>query len=96
MTDYKLALLGTVNKRLTFVPSSFSNPKVREVLSTLFGFNENVAIYSYVPKKNRAVVLLSTFHYDTEIQGPKNKPRMFTDYNRSNGGVDNMDKCLFE
>uniref|UniRef100_A0AAG5D1Q7 PiggyBac transposable element-derived protein domain-containing protein n=2 Tax=Anopheles atroparvus TaxID=41427 RepID=A0AAG5D1Q7_ANOAO len=96
MLDYKLALLGTVNKRRTFVPNNFSNPKGREVQSTVFGFSENVTMCSYIPKKNRAVVLLSTIHYDKKIQGPKKKPQMIIDYNKFKGGVDSMDKCLSE
>lgn len=47
-------------------------------------------------KKNKSVVLLSTSHYNIEIEGPKRKPIMILDYNKSKGGVDNMDKCLGE
>ena len=39
---------------------------------------------------------MSTSHYDMEITGPKNKPKMIDDYNKLKGGVDNMDKYLSE
>lgn len=53
MLDYKLALLGTVNKRRTFVPTCFANPNGREIQSTLFAFSSNVTMCSYIPKKKQ-------------------------------------------
>lgn len=96
MVDNSLALLGTCNKRRMFVPASFANPKGREAESTLFGFCNNMTMCSYVPKKNKAVVMLSTCHDTTETAGPKRKPLLILDYNKHKGGVDNMDKCLTE
>lgn len=96
MLDYNLSILGTVNKRRTFIPAEFSNPRGRAVESSIFGFSNNISMCSYVPKKNKSVVLLSTSHYNIEIEGPKRKPIMILDYNKSKGGVDNMDKCLGE
>ena len=40
--------------------------KTRERLLTLFGFYEKVTICSYVPKKNKAVILLNTMHDDAQ------------------------------
>lgn len=34
----------------------------REEFSTSFGYHEKVTICSYVPKKKKAVILLSTMH----------------------------------
>uniref|UniRef100_A0A182XES8 DDE_Tnp_1_7 domain-containing protein n=1 Tax=Anopheles quadriannulatus TaxID=34691 RepID=A0A182XES8_ANOQN len=96
ISDYKLSILGTVNKKRTFVPAFFVNPKGRIPESTLFGFSENVCLCSYVQKKNKCVILMSTSHYDMEITGPKYKPKMIDDYNKLKGGVDNMDKYLSE
>uniref|UniRef100_A0A182XQ41 PiggyBac transposable element-derived protein domain-containing protein n=1 Tax=Anopheles quadriannulatus TaxID=34691 RepID=A0A182XQ41_ANOQN len=95
-TNGKTPSLGTVNKRRTFLPPMFANPHGREIQSTLYGFSENISICSYIPKKNKSVVMLSTMHYDKDVQGPKEKPAMIIDYNKFKGGVDNMDKCLSE
>ena len=51
---------------------------------------------SYVPKKTKAVLVLSTMHYTPEVEGPKKKPVLILDYNKNKGGVDNMDNCLAE
>lgn len=96
MIDNNLSILGTCNKRRTFVPAAFANPKRREAESSMFGFYNNVTMCSYVPKKNKAVVMLSTTHYTSETSGPKKKPLLILDYNKTKGGVDNMDKCLSE
>lgn len=96
LKDNKLSILGTVNKRRRFVPKEFLASKDRQVLSTRFGFANDVAMSSYVPKKNKAVVLLSTSHYDTEISDTKSKPQMILDYNKTKGATDTMDKMLSE
>lgn len=51
MQDYKLSILGTVNKRRTFVPFELMVTKGRETESTKFVFQNNVTMCSYIPKK---------------------------------------------
>ena len=65
------------------------------MFSSKFGFHDQLSLCSYVPKKGRAVVLLSTFHHRTEIsEGRPRKPQIINDYNRSKGGVDTLDQCV--
>ena len=48
-----------------------------------------------MPKKQKAVILLSTMHATSEIDsttGEKKKPSMITFYNKTKGGVDTADK----
>ena len=71
MMDYNLSMLGTVNKGRKFVPPQFVTPKGREVESTIFGFSNNITMCYYVPKKTKAVLVLSTMHYTPEVEGPK-------------------------
>lgn len=69
--------------------------KSREVYSSLFGFHENVMICSYVPKKNKAVILLSTMHVDMNVSATqKKKPELIQYYNKTKIGVDRMDQML--
>ena len=96
MMNNNLSMLGTVNKRRKFVPPQFATPKGREVESTIFGFSNNITMCSYVPKKTKAVLVLSTMHYTPEVEGPKNKSVLILDYKKNKDGVDNMDKCLAE
>ena len=65
------------------------------MLSSLFGFHENlVSIYDYVPKKNKAVKLLSTVHYSKRCEGKAMKPEAINFYNANKGGVDSMDQMV--
>lgn len=57
--------------------------QIREPQSSLFGFNGDVTICSYVPKKKKAVILLSTLHHDKSISGAKNNPEIITFYNKT-------------
>lgn len=93
----ELAYVGTVRSNKTFVPSLFLKHKSREVYSTLFGFCDgNVSLCSYVPKKNKAVLLISTVHYTTQVddENIKKKPIAILDYNSNKCGVDTMDQML--
>lgn len=94
LQSWRLSMVGTMKKNKTCLPPEFKASSRREELSTEFGFGENKMICSYVPKKNRAVVLLSTTHFDNEISDIKQKPKMILFYNETKGAVDTMDKML--
>ncbi|KAF7199111.1 putative LOC107390256-like protein [Nothobranchius furzeri] len=67
--------------------------KSRVVLSSLFGFTSTAV--SYIPKRRRNVLLLSTKHHQVQIQeGPQQKPTIIIYYNRCKGAVDNLDKLV--
>jgi len=69
--------------------------KSRPQYSSLFGFHEKVTFCSYVPKNNKAVILLSTMHNDAVINDDeKKKPHMITFYNMYKSGVDTMDQMV--
>lgn len=62
-----LTCVGTLRKNKRCIPANFLPHRVREVGSNVFGFRRNMTIVSYVPKKNRAVILLSTMHHSNAI-----------------------------
>ena len=53
---------GTLRQNKAYLPSEFLPNRQREAHSSLFGFTETTTIVSYVPKKGRAVNLMSTLH----------------------------------
>jgi len=56
-------------------------------------------IVSYVPKKNKNVLMLSTMHKQGDIDvesGEQRKPEVITFYNFTKGGVDVVDKLKAE
>lgn len=56
-----------------------------------------MTLVSYVPKKNRAVIFLSTMHHDkAEDVNKKNKSEINLYYNSTKGGVDTLDQMVHE
>lgn len=77
------------------IPPEFVTVKKRAVYSSLFGFQKDTTIVSYVPKKSKNVILLSTMHNDDEIDestGEARKPEIITFYNTTKGAVDVVDE----
>ncbi|XP_049308583.1 piggyBac transposable element-derived protein 3-like [Bactrocera dorsalis] len=90
-----LSFVGTIRSNKACIPPEMKQNKIRAVLSSEFGFHQdNVAICSYVPKKNKAVILLSRVHYDKEVEGVKRKPAAIMHYNKTKVGIDAMDQML--
>ncbi|XP_036317699.1 piggyBac transposable element-derived protein 4-like, partial [Rhagoletis pomonella] len=85
LANWQISLVGTMKKNKACLPAEFKASSQREELSTLFGFGENRMICSYVPKKNKAVVLLSTLPFDHTISDIKKKPNIILFYNKTKG-----------
>lgn len=95
LANIGLSFVGTIRSNKKCVPKEMKKDPSRPVFSTLFGFHENlVSICSYVPKKNKAVNLLSTMHYTKHCEGETQKPEAILFYNANKGGVDCMDQML--
>ncbi|XP_047241326.1 piggyBac transposable element-derived protein 4-like [Girardinichthys multiradiatus] len=91
----KITMVGTVRKNKPELPPALLASKEREVFSSKFAFTPNTTLVSYLPKKNKNVVLLSTLHTDSDISIHEDrKPIIILDYNRNKGGVDNLDKLI--
>uniref|UniRef100_A0A3B3DQJ5 PiggyBac transposable element-derived protein domain-containing protein n=1 Tax=Oryzias melastigma TaxID=30732 RepID=A0A3B3DQJ5_ORYME len=89
-------LLGTIRSNKPELPPELTSVRGREVFSSRFAFTDVATLVSYVPRKNRNVLLLSTRHSTVEIchERKNKKPRIILDYNGTKGGVDNLDKLL--
>jgi len=89
----KLTIVGTLRKNNAVIPPAMLADRKREVHSTMFGFSGQTTIASYVPKKNKAVIMLSTMHHDRKVEPQMdNKPDIILDYNKTKGAVDTLDK----
>lgn len=89
-----LTFVGTVKKDKKAIPEEFLQNPVRPVRSSLYGFRDKTTLLSYVPKKNRAVILISSMHHSIEVNEDKRKPEIIAYYNATKCGVDIMDmKC---
>lgn len=89
-----LTLVGTIRKNRKEIPNEFLPSNKRTCGSNLYGFTKNTTLISHVPKKRKAVLLISTMHHSGEIDPETNKPEIIAYYNKTKGGVDTVDeKC---
>ena len=92
LLEKRLTLMGTLRSNKPEIPPSFQGTFQREVHSSTFGFTEKLTLCSYVPKKRKAVILLSSLHHDAIISdGEERKPKLILDYNSKKGAVDTID-----
>lgn len=88
-------LEGTIRKNRSELPPQLLTSKNRPVKSSKFVYTADTSLVSYVPKKGKNVVLMSTLHGDGRISDQEHhKPEIIMDYNATKGGVDNMDKLV--
>ena len=93
-TSYELARQLLERKNKPELPNGLLVVKGREVFSSKFAFT-TATLVSYIPKKNRNVVLLSMRHAKADVSDREDgKPVIALDYNRNKGGVDNLDKVI--
>ncbi|CAH2098380.1 unnamed protein product [Euphydryas editha] len=96
LSRHKLTAVGTMKSNKTCIPEKFKAGNRKEYTS-LFGFQQNLTLVSYIPKPRKNVFMLSSLHHQIEIDnstGTKQKPEIITFYNRTKGGVDNVDKLI--
>ncbi|KAJ7984140.1 hypothetical protein DPEC_G00364240 [Dallia pectoralis] len=94
LADKGLALVGTVRKNKPELPPALLATKTRRVLLSAFAFTPIATLVSYLARRNRNVLLLSTLHADARLSDRADrKPALILDYNRNKGGVDNLDKA---
>lgn len=99
LQNHKITMVGTIRKNKREIPPLFLDTKKREVNSSKFGYNKECLLVSYVPKKNKNVLMLSTMHKqgDIDVQsGEQRKPEVITFYNFTKGGVDVVDELKAE
>nr|XP_022907230.1 piggyBac transposable element-derived protein 4-like [Onthophagus taurus] len=92
LLEKKITFIGTLRKNKREIPPEFLPNKNRQPQSSLFGFQQDTALVSYVPRKNKAVILLSTMHDLPEVDEESHKPEIILSYNQTKGAVDTVDK----
>ncbi|XP_058645114.1 piggyBac transposable element-derived protein 4-like isoform X1 [Onychostoma macrolepis] len=91
----KMSMIGTVISNNPELPPALLSMKNRARLSSMFAFTDTHTLVSYCPRKNKNVLLMSTFHRDDKVSDKdQKKPEIILDYNHTKGGVDNLDKLV--
>lgn len=96
LKDNNLTIVATIQKNEKEIPSSFVTSERRELYSSKFRFSKNMTLVSYVPKKKKTALLLSTMHYDDALNDddPKKIPQIIEFYNRTKESIDVFDGMI--
>ena len=87
-------LIGTIRQIRKEVPGIMLPSKSRKLNSGLFLFSRDAMMVSYVPRKNKSVILLSSQHNDQAVSTAENaKPVIILDYNKSKGALIVLTRC---
>ena len=92
-----LTMIGTIRKNKVEIPPCFQASKTRDVYSTEFGFGQEgkIMLCSYVPRKRKAVTMISSYHHEKKVEPlPPCKPSLITDYNKTKGSIDTLDQLV--
>jgi hypothetical protein len=92
LLDNGMTLLGTMRKHRREIPPLLQANPNREKGSSIFVFTRLQTMVSYVPKKNKTVILYSTMHHDGRVDRETGKPDIILDYNATKGSVDTVDQ----
>ena len=94
LLENNLTILGTLRLHRREIPEFIHSTRGRAVMTSRFAFDHdaNIVLVSYLPKKNKNVVLLSSSHCAAQVEGPQNKPSIILQYNSIKGGVDTLDE----
>ncbi len=80
-----LKYIGTIRSNKLEIPVNFLKNKLRSVGSSLFAFKDFLTLVSFVPKKSKAVLLVSTNHHEAKINESTTKPEIIMDNNKYKG-----------
>lgn len=67
LLERNLTLVGTLRKSKREIPSEMLEGKKRIEGSSIFCFTDYCTMVSYMPKRDKLVLLLSTMHHDDAI-----------------------------
>ncbi|CAF1423305.1 unnamed protein product [Adineta ricciae] len=95
LLDVQTTLVGTIRRNKKEIPRELQpNTQLLEQ-SSIFCFDRQLTLVSYVPKKSHVVILLSSLHHDqTIVDDEKKEPEIILYYNDTKSGVDHMDQMV--
>ncbi|XP_048853998.1 uncharacterized protein LOC125721880 isoform X13 [Brienomyrus brachyistius] len=90
-----MTMVGPILRKKPELPPEISTLKERKVTSSEFLYTANTTLVSYISRKGKNVILMSTLHREGQISDREDKkPEMILHYNATKGGVDNLDRLM--
>ena len=96
LLQHQLAVVGTMKKCKREIPECMKAAKSRQTKTSVFGFNGHMIMVSYVYKKEKAVILLSTMHHNISIdeEDPQKRLEIIKFYNKTKIEVDVVNQLV--
>jgi hypothetical protein len=89
-----LSLVGTMRKHRREVPPCALVSRGRDVGECQFFYKKEATLLSFVPRKNKVCLILSSMHLNKGVVEENGKSEMNNYYNCCKGGVDTVDKLI--
>lgn len=89
LRDHSITMVGSLRKSRPQIPESFKHPE--EVGSVKFAFDGAKILLSHTAIKDKATILLSTFHLTANIDPLTKQPEIINFYNTTKGATDSFD-----
>lgn len=86
---YKLTITGTLRKNKREIPNEMKVAS-KTVPESKFCYTDKITFVSYTPKKNKIVLVVSTYMLSNTVT--EGKPNMILHYNQTKGGTDTFDQ----
>lgn len=86
-----ISYIGAVRNKKRQIPSAFVSTRNRDENSSMFAFTDDVTLVSYIPKKGKNVILMSSIKEDDLIEkdaSDTKTPAIITLYNKTKSAVD--------
>lgn len=91
----QLTMVETLRKNRRSIPPKLLECKKAPLYQSTFVFANNTVQVSYVGRKDKCTVLMSTLHDSADVTDvPKKLPTIVSYYNKTKGGVDTVDKMV--
>ncbi|XP_043271191.1 E3 SUMO-protein ligase ZBED1-like [Venturia canescens] len=87
---YKMKITGTIRKNKREIPLEMKIAEDEK--SAKYGYHDNITLLSWTPKKNKIILVASSFTRSSRIDARSGKPQMISHYNNTKGGTDVFDK----
>jgi hypothetical protein len=88
LLEKKITCTGTLKRGKREIPPKFRPNKSQELGTSNFVFHRDMTLISYMLKKNKTVILLSTMHYSSTTDENTKKPEIIANYSITKGGTD--------
>ncbi|KAJ8953129.1 hypothetical protein NQ318_017156, partial [Aromia moschata] len=73
--EHQLIMIGTLRKNKPQIPLEFTTIK-RPEKTSMFGYQDKLTLCSYIQRKNKNVLMLSSMHFDDDLDPSTGKPDM--------------------